>query len=184
MPAAATVTAALGSRSAVARFVAAEVLGRLGATTAGPALERRLLRDGSSEVRQRAATALGRIGLPGAYAALRAATGASVPVPVRAAATRALGELGDPSGIRALWSLLGDPEERVAAQAGPALVQLGPAGHRVLREVAAQDGTGRSLAVQRARDALSVAELLGQVPASEPARPELVAASAGAEGDR
>ena len=157
---------ALASPSTPAATTAAEVLGRLGEASALEGLRERLEHDERPAVRARAATALGRLGLPAALPALLPAVGPHEDPAVRVAATRALGELGATGAAPVLCALLDDDDDRVAAEAGPALLRLGAHGLDLLRR-ADEDGALPG-ASARAREALALAALRGLVPAGAP----------------
>jgi HEAT repeat protein len=143
----------LATGSLAGRTVAAELLGRLGAVTAAPALGDVLLADPDAGVRARAATALGRIGVPGSVDPLLAAVSRGGGVVERAAAAEALGRMSAIRAVPALAGLVAAPEVPVAGAAAGALAGLGPAGRRRLEEISRGDGS----AAAHARQALGVA---------------------------
>ena len=155
--------AALASPSTAVATTAVEVLGRLGGSGSVGPLRERLEQDERALVRARAATALGRLGLPGALPALLVAVGPHEEPAVRVAAARAMGELGSTGAAPALCALLDDDDERVAAQAGPALLRLGAHGLDLLRR--ADEDPASPAAAARAREVLAQASLHAPVPA-------------------
>ena len=137
-PAAQTrIQAGLDHPHELVRATVAEVLGLAGAITATGRIEDVLRADPSLEVRLRAARALGKLGTRSALVPLLDAVGPAHPAPLRAVAVRAPGELGAVSTVPTLAALLGDPEHAVAHRAAHALLRLGRAGQKALRESAA-----------------------------------------------
>lgn len=161
LPSAPALVAAVGHPVPVVRTTAVEVLGRLGAVSAFDALAERVAQDELDEVRARAATALGALGLPAAAAALVTAAGPDSAAAVRVAATRALGELGVAQGADALCALLDDDDERVAAEAGTALLGLGDRGRDLLVRVAADTRGGLLRGPEQAQEVLALAAVGG-----------------------
>ncbi|TNM67443.1 HEAT repeat domain-containing protein [Streptomyces sp. NP160] len=176
-PATGALRAALAAPTPLVRLTAAEVLGRLGASSATRDLEDLVLRDATDAVRARAATALGRIGAPTAASALRAATSPSSAPAVRRAAVVALGEVGDPAALRCLWGLLDDRDAHLADAAASALLALGAPGARVLAQVASHAEGGSPEAVARAHEVLACAVLAEVLPQASLAEVESVRAA-------
>jgi HEAT repeat protein len=135
---------------AAVRHVAAELLGRLGATEAADDLIVMLGEDPDVETRAAAAGALGRIGLPRALAPLIASLTLDESLPVRVAAATALGALGGEAGVTALEDAICSGEHRLARSAAEALSTCGTVALARLEAVASGEGHGTA----EARDAL------------------------------
>lgn len=119
---------ALGGDEPLARAVATELLGRLGALAAADDLIA-ALGDPHPRTRSRAARSLGLIGAPRAVAPLLAVSAdGDNPAELRRAAVGALAAIEDPSTIGALAEMLGDADHGVAHAAAQALSRLGPGG--------------------------------------------------------
>ena len=135
----------LSSHSVPARVLAVDLLGRFQALVAADEVVHLLHHDPSVEVRARAARSLGRMGSPRAVEPLLSCVEVG-PAAIRAQAVWALGEMGALQAIPVLRdTLLGAPHH-LAELAADALVAVGPAGRRVLVEIAGKDGAAAALA--------------------------------------
>ena len=146
---------ALAADDVTERTVATMVAAEGALSAAAPRLRQLLAADPELAVRISAVRALGAVGGADDVAELVAYTGLTQPTALRRAAVRALGELGHPDAAPVLAELLSDPDVRLAQHSGDALVQLGPAGVRVLLQAA--DGVGPSARV--AAGSLAIARL-------------------------
>jgi HEAT repeat protein len=129
----------LRSRSAPARAVTAELVGRYGALAATDDLIDLVVSDPSVEVRSRAARSLGRIGSPRAIEPLLACLEGS-PAAVLAQAVWALGEVGAPQAVPALRSALRGPSHQLSEWAADALAGIAPDGVEALSHISQEDG--------------------------------------------
>ncbi len=129
-------------RSATARAIAAELLGRLGGFQAADELISTLHSDPDPGVRAAAARALGRIGVPRAVPALESALVDDESAGVKRASAWALGELGGTRGFAGLATALRSDDHALARRAADALVSCGPLGVALLQRSAAGDEPG------------------------------------------
>lgn len=152
------VRSALASADTVARSVAADIAGLVGAITLTEPLCGTLALDPVPEVRARAAAALGRLGSPAALDPLVRALDDDASG-VRLAAATALGALGDPAATPALAAHLagGDLLAEICAQS---LAQLGPSGRAALSE------RSDPAVPSAAAGALALADLRDRTPVS------------------
>lgn len=153
------VSSGLAAGDPTVRAVAAMVAAEEALSAVAPQLRSLLADDPVLEVRVPVARALGVAGGPEDVPGLAAQTAATQPPAMRRAAVQALGELGDPGAAPILGGLLADPDVRLAACAGDALVRIGPHGVREL--VRALAGTGQ--AARAAARSLGMARLRGGV---------------------
>jgi HEAT repeat protein len=144
------------SRPAPVRQVAAELLGRLGATEATDDLIRMVREDPDLQTRMAAAGALGRLGLPRAIEPLVEALSPQEPRALREVAATALGALGGPAAIDALDEALRGAEHGLARRCAEALVGCGGSAISRLELVADEGGLG-SAEARAALDGVALA---------------------------
>ena len=147
----------LASPSVPKRALTVELLGRFQVLAAADEVINLLHNDPSVEVRARAARSLGRMGSPRAVQPLLGCV-EDGPVATRAQAIWALGEMGALDAIPALRTTLLGSSHHLGELAADALAAMGPAGLRVLSEIAAGNGSpapiaARTLAAQRSMQA-------------------------------
>ncbi|PID53322.1 MAG: hypothetical protein CSA58_00750 [Micrococcales bacterium] len=147
----------------VARGLAVEVVGLVGALGSVTELRRLLADHDDLDTRIRAARALGRCGLPNARESLENACEPDRPTPLRAVAARALADLAMLQSMPAFERMVRAGEPRIAHYAAGGLVACGPAGVQVLmgiRDDAAVEPRSRDIA----HAALIAGNLRGLVP--------------------
>jgi len=130
------------ARPAPVRQVAAELLGRLGATEATDDLIHMVGADPDLQTRMAAAGALGRLGLPRAIEPLVAVLSPGEPAPLREIAASALGTIGGPAAIDALDETLRGAEHGLARRCAEALVGCGATATSRLELIADEGGLG------------------------------------------
>jgi HEAT repeat protein len=145
-------SAALGAglghdRPAAVRQVAAELLGRLGATEATDDLIRMVHEDPDLPARSAAAGALGRLGLPRAIEPLIELLSPEKPRALREVAATALGALGGPAAVNALDHALRSAEHGLARRCAEALAQCGGDAVSRLELIADEGGIGAAEAL-------------------------------------
>jgi len=154
--AAETLAVMLKSGTLLQRKLAAEVLGRVGATSAETALAGAARTDPAEKVRATAVEALGKVGTWDAVDTLLDVAVADPAVPVRCAAIMALAEHSGTGVVATLERALGDNDYDIAHVAAYALTQLGLAGRDVLERAAARPELS---AAGHATEALAAADL-------------------------
>ena len=128
---------ALGSGSAPARALSANLLGLHGDLPATPALTAALGdADSPPDVRRAAAEALGRIGAPQAGEALTHVMSYGTDPALRLAAAEALGRIGDPECSPALVAGMTAADLAVRTACADALAAIGPEGRAQLERLA------------------------------------------------
>lgn len=137
----------LASPSAPARALHVELLGRFQVLAAADDVVGLLHRDPSVEVRARAARSLGRMGSPRAVEPLLSCVEVG-PAAIRAQAIWALGEMGAQEALPVLRVTLLGPSHHLGEMAADALAAIGPAGQRVLAEIAAGESPAAPLAAR------------------------------------
>ncbi|HVL05603.1 MAG TPA: HEAT repeat domain-containing protein [Acidimicrobiales bacterium] len=137
----------LASPSVPRRALTVELLGRFQALVAADEVIDLLHSDPSVEVRARAARSLGRMGSPRAVQPLLGCV-EDGPVATRAQAIWALGEMGALDAIPALRTTLLGSSHHLGELAADALAAMGPAGLRVLGEIAGGSGSAAPVAAR------------------------------------
>jgi HEAT repeats len=141
-------------RPAPVRQVAAELLGRLGATESTDELIRMAGHDPDLQTRMAAAGALGRLGLPRAIEPLIELLSPDEPRALREVAATALGSLGGPAAIEALDQTLRGAEHGLARRCAEALVSCGGASRL---ELVADESALGSIEARAALDGAALA---------------------------